>query len=161
MIPPNISDNRDKNRYCKMHGYKIFPQYDYTIYIDGYCGLGMARHPFRDCVFEEGIAVVAAGKSDETEIKKLLHKYANEGMPRNFGLFECGILVCDTSNRMGIDILESWYEEYMSHHLRDQLSLPYVLWKKGLPLRTIGIVDGGRNSRQSEIARLELTHKNH
>ena len=35
VVPKEYITAKDKNRYCKMHGYKIFSDYDYSIYIDG------------------------------------------------------------------------------------------------------------------------------
>lgn len=173
-VVPQGLDDKEKNRYCKMHGHMIFPQYDYSIYIDGsicilgdissytneigYCGLAMLRHPHRNCIYEEGIQMVSLRRSDRDRTIELLNEYIREGMPRNYGLFECGVIVSETMNKMGNNILEHWYKEYMRHQLRDQFSLPYVLWKNGYPAGTIGFVDGGRDCRKSNIAQLVVMH---
>lgn len=174
IVPENISNPKDQNRYCKMHGFEIFPEYEYSIYLDGSIeiigdiyeyiysvgnsGLAMLRHPQRQCIYEEGIVVSALNKANEAETKRLLSGYAKEGMPRNYGLFECGIVVSSHNNSIGKRILEQWYKEYMKSKLRDQLVLPYVLWNEGLPSSVIGYVDNGRDVRTSEIAVKRINH---
>lgn len=33
--------------------------------------------------------------------------------------------------------MESWWQEVQTHSLRDQVSLPYVLWKQALPVTAL------------------------
>lgn len=176
VVQRSIDNPKEQNRYCKMHGYEIFSGYDISIYLDGsieivgdiseyatqigFSGLAMLRHPLRKCIYEEGIIAASSQKADKEKTVELMRQYANAGMPREYGLFECGIVVCDHSNSMGRTILDNWYEEYARTCLRDQYALPYVLWKMDLPCSVIGLVDGGRDVRRSEVAiKHECHHK--
>ena len=174
VVPEEIKNPKDQNRYCKMHGYKIFNNYRASIYVDGsieiigdnstymnnigYSGLAMLKHPWRDCIYEEGIIVASAERTNKEGTIEQMRCYANEGMPRHYGLFECGVIVCDHETKMAQEILEKWYEEYMKMRLRDQYALPYILWKMKLPYSVIGVVDDGKDVRKSEIAIKRIDH---
>jgi len=89
--------------------------------------IGVMRHPVRNCLYTEGDAVIRLGKAYSGAVKKLTEKYKNEGYPEQNGLYETSVLVrprCDELNRL-------WWEE-IKVCIRDQISLPYVLWKLGL-----------------------------
>ncbi|WP_044913066.1 glycosyltransferase domain-containing protein [Butyrivibrio sp. WCE2006] len=167
--------NKEKNRYCKTHGNVIFKEYDYSIYIDGSIeiigdissyinccngttGLAILKHPWRDCIYEEGIRISLRNIVDNRALNNLFKEYYKEGMPLHYGLFECSIIVSHHKNELGNKILELWYQEYMRHKLRDQFSLPYVLWKNGISSDSIGWVDDGRDVRESSIAKKVVTH---
>jgi hypothetical protein len=90
-------------------------------------GIGLMKHPVRNCLYTEGDAVIRFGKAYSGNVKKLTEKYKNEGYPEGNGLYETSVLV-----RPRTDELNSrWWEE-IRLCIRDQISLPYVLWKMGL-----------------------------
>ncbi len=175
VVPKELNTPKDKNRYCKMHGYSIFPQYDYSIYVDGnlqiikdvsecikdigYCGLAMLKHGHYVSIYEEAIKMIANGKSDPTMTKELIVKYANEGMPRDFGMFLGGLIVSEHKNQLGNTLLEQWFSEYMKHRLRDLYSLTYVLWKMKLPLNTIGTIYGGIDGLKDDYVKKICIHR--
>lgn len=151
----NNMTNAEKNRYCKMHGNEIFDTYDYNIYIDGNLQLygkisslikyvdntteiAMFNHPQRSCIYDEGSACLIFKKGVTSDIKKQLQRYRNEGMPCNYGMCECSVVV----RKRGIlssQIMQAWWEEFKKGECkRDQLSFPYVLWKKGISINRIG-----------------------
>lgn len=151
---------KDKNRYCKMHGKDIFPEYRYSIYCDGnikvrhslahyvrFLGTtGLAIHKSRscDCVYEEGMILTWNGRVKKKNIIKMMEKYYKEGMPRRFGSYECGLIVRDHYNYFGNELMENWYNYYMqSECKRDQLVLPYLIWKYGMKIGDIGYIYDG------------------
>jgi len=90
-------------------------------------GIGLMKHPVRNCLYSEGEAVIRLGKAYSGVVKKLTTKYKNEGYPEQNGLYETSVLIRprnDEFNRL-------WWEE-IKVCVRDQISLPYVLWKLGL-----------------------------
>lgn len=156
VIPYKNLDNRRKGRYCKTHPHVIFPQYDYSIYIDGHIKnnediqryylelnhkfMATWLHNERDCIYEEGAACVLYQKDDVDVIRKQLKQYFEEGMPRHFGLFATAVILREHNNRICIKIMEEWWKEILTKSVRDQLSLTYVLWKNGLSTQDIGVM---------------------
>ena len=137
------------NRYLKMHPHLLFDdKYDYAIYIDGNIeinsivsdlinkvnktGIAFHCHNSRKCIFEEGNMCIDSGKGDKNKINELLDKYRNEGMPENYGLLECNVIVTDLKNEFSKKVLSEWWDEfYESKCYRDQLILPFIIWKNG------------------------------
>ena len=170
VIPAGLEGNTIKNRYCKMHGKEIFPEYDYSIYVDGNAyikrdvsnyvnriselGLSFHVHENRQCIYSEGIAVVLARKGDKYKIQQQLCGYAEEGMPRNFGLIAGGLIVRDHNNHIANKIMHEWYEEFMKGEKRDQLSFSYVVWKNELNMNKITTLNDGKS--RFENADLEI-----
>ncbi len=160
-VPDSSMSAKDKNRYCKMHPHDIFPEYDYTIYLDGSIkvkrpiahytqqiggsGLAIHKHKIQNCVYIDGIFAEWLGVVDKNEIIEELKRYINDGLPKKYGLFECGMIVTDLKNRMGQQLCRQWFEEYQKGAKRDQFSLIYVLWKMGLTANAIGILSPGNN----------------
>jgi hypothetical protein len=158
-IPNNIKKMNNPlliNRYFKMHPYEFFEKYDYSVYIDGNIsivsdirpmvrqvanttGLAMHRHSRRGCVYDEMKACIKSKKGVPKLILKQMEKYKQLAFPKNFGLYEGSLIIADLKCTVGKNILASWWEEFLSSgSLRDQLSLPYVIWSSGYPFDSIG-----------------------
>lgn len=151
-----IYSSRDKNRYMKMHPMEFFEGYDYAIYIDGNVkiisdmsglinalnnkiGLGMHLHVERDCIYKEGLICQLFRKGNYKKINAQLENYKREGFPEEYGMCECTIIISDINNEYAKSILENWWKEYLySLSGRDQLALPYVLWKNNIKIQDIG-----------------------
>lgn len=159
-IPNKIQElNNDIliNRYIKMHPKELFGnEYDYAIYIDGNIrtisdissfvhqikentGLAIHRHYVRDCIYREAEACELYKKGDINNLQKQIKGYENEGMPKKYGLLECNVIVSDLKNENAIQILDRWWKEFIhSNSMRDQICLPYVLWKMNYKINDIG-----------------------
>lgn len=165
-IPTKILQYKNKtiiNRYIKLHPLDFFKDYDYSIYIDGNVktltdisgfvncinkktGIAMFRHHSRKCIYIEEKACLLQNKGNKDKIIKQIEKYKSEKFPTNYGLLEGTIIVSDLKNIKAKNLLEKWWEEfYNSESLRDQLSLPYVLWKNNYKIDDIGFL--GNNIR--------------
>jgi hypothetical protein len=152
----NLSNPILINRYLKMHPYELFPDYDFAVYLDGNIqiisdirpmlrqvspatGLAIHTHSRRNCVYDESKICIRIKKGNRKKINTQMNKYRKEGFPCHWGLFECTMIICDLKNEIGERILSSWWEEFLSaESLRDQLSLPYILWKNGYKKEDIG-----------------------
>ncbi|MBU1260688.1 MAG: hypothetical protein KJ757_02245 [Planctomycetes bacterium] len=55
----------------------------------------------------------------------------------NNGLYEAGVILRRNTDRVS-KIMEYWWLEYSQGAKRDQLSLPYVLWKLGVSISSMG-----------------------
>lgn len=165
-IPENImklEDNAKINRYIKMHPKQLFKDYDYAIYIDGNIkivselsqlikkinrntGLAIHRHCANTCVFDEVKTCRAYGKGNYKKLRKQVDRYKKEGFPKNYGMLECNILVSDLKNNMSEKIFDEWWNEYInSESMRDQIALPYVLWRNKILVNDIGMLGNNVN----------------
>ena len=152
-----LNNNLLINRYIKMHPFELFEkEYDYSIYIDGNIrsvsdlsqlinfiniktGLALHRHHTRDCIYMEEKACELYKKGNKEKLRKQVEKYKKDGFPENYGMLECNIIVTDLKNNNALRIFDDWWSEFLnSNSGRDQLSLPYVLWKKGIKVEDIG-----------------------
>ena len=166
-IPEEISkidDNAKINRYIKMHPKEMFPDYDYAIYIDGNIklvsiiskfiekvndktGLAIHRHCERKCIFDEIKACRAYGKGNYSKLKEQVIRYKNEGFPKEYGMLECNVLVSDLKNENSKNIFDNWWNEYLSSEsMRDQIALPYVLWKMKKKVEEVGNLGNNVNT---------------
>lgn len=162
--------NAEKNRYFKMHPHELFPNYRYSIYIDGNiqviadlteyiygldaCGLAAHMHSARDCVYEEGDAVVFAKKETRENMDSHLAYLRERQFPEHYGMLECNVLVREHHARCA-KLMEEWWQEFMNHCRRDQISLPYVLRCNGIQIEQVGIL--GDNIFENPSFRL-VTH---
>lgn len=156
-IPEHVKalGNRSSiNRYLKFHP-KEFCDGDYSIYIDGNVrfitsgndflknltektGLAMFDHPFRTCLYREAETCLYLGKGNAEKIKEQMQTYQEQGMPKDYGLKEATVIAADLKREEGLLLLHRWWEEYeRSGSGRDQLALPYVMWKSGLAMSAI------------------------
>ena len=155
-IIQKYKNNIDINRYLKMHPHLLFgDRYDYSIYIDGNIeiesilsdlidrvqekGIAFHNHNSRECIFDEGKMCINSGKGNKEKISETLNKYREEGMPENYGLLECNVIVTNLKNNYSKKILSEWWDEfYKSQCYRDQLILPYIIWRNGDTIQDYG-----------------------
>ena len=147
-FPPDINTNVLKNRYLKMHPHEIFPDYEYSIYLDavivieldifrllsrlGSKKIGMFKHYAGvSCLYDEAERLKRIGKVDVEETNRMMKRYHNEGFPSNFGFFECTIIVQKINDKDNVMLMNCWWKEFTENVKRDQLSFMYSLWKCG------------------------------
>lgn len=153
----NKNDNILTNRYMKMHPNEIFEKcdYDFAIYVDGNLkvigdprplvydtgrvGIAMHRHALREDIWKEMLACIAQRKGNPRKIMQQVVGYKKRGLPKKFGMLECNMIVVDLKNKLAKEILDEWWDEFLkSKSMRDQISLPYVIWKKGYSIEDFG-----------------------
>lgn len=88
-------------------------------------GFAAWRHPERDCIYEEAVVSVRLSKYTRRVIHQVEH-YRAEGHPQHGGLFACGTLAWDTSQRRVNQLGDAWLAECEAWTYQDQLSLPVV-----------------------------------
>lgn len=146
-LPEELIDNTRKNRYIKINAHKIFPQYKYSIYLDGNLiiksdmiecirdlpktKIAVAGESYWDNVYIEGIRCIESKRDKEELILKQVEKYWLEGMPEHFGTFLCNVLVREHNHPSCVKLMEEWWRQLEQYSRRDQISFPYVLWKNG------------------------------
>lgn len=159
-IPQDIKrlkDNTLINRYLKMHPFDVFPEYDYAIYIDGnvsvisdlsplICiadkgktGFAMHKHVLRDCIYEEAEACILYGKGNKKKLKEQVDKYKQDKFPQNYGMLEATVIIFNLKNNECQTLMSKWWEEFLkSDSKRDQIALPYILWKNKYKISDVG-----------------------
>lgn len=149
---------KDRNRYVKMHPHLFLPDHDLSVYVDGSIkiigdlgslltsiegrkeSIFLYDHPQRNCIYEESEACAFFGHDWRWRIRRQMKGYIGLGYPRNNGLFEAGVMIRRNLPEMRA-LMASWWAEYATGVKRDQLSLPYVAWRDGVPLGSLGRSD--------------------
>lgn len=166
-------NNVEKSRYAKLCPHKVFPQYEYSIYLDanfrvvadigkyikcvGKLPFASNWHPERNSIYDEAEACIIAGRGDPMIIRKQMQAYRDEGMPDNFGLVHCNMLIRRHNDERLKKVMDDWWSEFLKWSKRDQLSFPYVLWKNGYTMKNIGFI--GVNVEENPSVEL-LVHNN-
>lgn len=152
--PPRLKSGHDINRYHKFFSHLLFPQARFSVYLDGnvaYNGhvmdlvscvreagaaLGVFTHPEGRTLREEVRACEALGKFDSFDrgrLERQLQHYLSEGMDLDEPIGANYLIVRDHSHP-GLPLAMSlWWSQIFEFTKRDQLALPYVLWKSELP----------------------------
>lgn len=146
-------NNIEKNRYFKMHPMTVFDKYRYSLYVDGNVqiitdvteyvyhigktGISVHMHRCRDCVYEEAEAVVQAKKATRAIIDKHIQHLRECGFPQHYGLLECNVIMREHT-LLCKKIMDEWWFEFLTNSRRDQLSLPYVLYKNNVAVDDVG-----------------------
>jgi hypothetical protein len=136
---------RTARRY-KILSHRMFPDHRFAIYhdacmratdrvlesideLDG-APFGAFRHPLRSCVYDEAEAVVRDRRERAVNVAPQVARYRAAGMPAGLGLFENAFLVREhTPDTEALN--ELWWAELSAGCVRDQVSLPYALWRLG------------------------------
>ena len=153
-LPPEVRERISgmnailKNRFLKMRSDLLFPDYQYSVYLDGNVqmvtdptefinwmpdsGVSFFRHAARDCVYEEARAVLIRRKAAKKDIRKLVRFLKEEKMPPHYGLLECPVIVRRHHQPECLEIMEAWWKLFRQFPYRDQLLLPCVLYQRGI-----------------------------
>lgn len=127
------------SRYHKHHPFVLFPDAEYTIWLDAthypytsILGLltdndiTLMKHFSRTTVKEE---VKACVNMDSPEVmQRQYHDYLKEGFLDDMGLYSTTCLVRKNTERTK-SFQRMWWENICKYSRRDQLSFPYCLWK--------------------------------
>lgn len=167
------------NRFCKLNPFVLFPDYDYSIYIDGnieivsdvrnLCavarnskiGIAMHLHDDRDCVYNESSICKLYKRGNLSAIEKQMKGYRQEGFPEHFGMVEATIIIVDLKNPIAKKIMGDWWNELLnSDSGRDQLSFPYILWKNGFQISDVGCLGNNRRKNPKFRTKLHLSKYN-
>ena len=173
----NISElnNIEKNRYFKMLGYKYFTDYKYSVYIDSnllICGelsnylqylnkktgIAMFNHFSRLSIYDEIDVCIMQNRGNKNRLLDQKQGYKIEGMPDDFGMCECNVILRENRNDICSKLMQDWFNEFiLSGSNRDQVSLPYILWKNNYSICDIGCL--GENINE-DPAFYRFKHKN-
>ena len=165
-LPPNMM-----NRRYKILPHLFFPEYERSLYVDAnikllnnpfnlvnkYLGKSLfsaPKHPWRNCIYQEARECIYLKKERYESIAPQIKKYRESGMPENFGLTENNVLIRFHNDLKVIALMISWWDEINVGAKRDQLSLPYVLFKHEFDISLIE-----ESSRSKNAYLIALQHK--
>ncbi len=134
------------SRRHKLLPHLLFPEYAFSIYVDGnlqikaslreylarYAGerpMLCQRHPERDCIYAEADIVLAYHLDEPAVVNAQLRRYRLEGFPSHAGLICANVLFRRHHDPDVVRVMESWWAEIRSGSRRDQLSFAYAVWK--------------------------------
>lgn len=138
----------------------MFPEYEYVIWVDGNHQLKkdpqtiideygsdvdffLFKHPDRTCLYQELMAVAGWQLDYRQLLETQFGFYKSVNMPENYGLFEMSTFMVKTSESVK-ELQLMWWEQINKFSSRDQISLPYCLWKMGSKIKT-GLLKGFAN----------------
>lgn len=140
-------DNYHRAKYIKMFPYEFFKDYDFSIWVDGNVNLiadtypvaimskgsPMATYsnPIHDCICTEARYMIFQGRLPSDGAKIQLSDYQQAGFPEHFGMREFSIIYRDHRSKECYEMMKEWWEHVNKYTMRDQLSLPFILWKNG------------------------------
>lgn len=163
--PPFGNDNTRNNRYYKLLPYLHFPQYEFSIYIDG--NFILKRNPQllinkfitedysmacfdhaktirdpRNCIYSEYQAIKnLSEKGFSKDIQEVMDKQINffraELYPENEGLISGGVLVRKHHDNLMKKVSDDWWYFVKNYSKRDQLSFNFVAWKNNFKYNII------------------------
>ncbi len=145
-----IKDGSLSSRYLSKH-IKLFPELylekcDYSIWVDGkfqivgnlieYLEQYLRNstmlffpHFARKDIYEEAKTCIEMGVGKKDDIIRQIEYYKSDGFPANSGLYEGGCIVRKYGDSEVEYLMKQWWDEIMKFSYRDQISLPYILWK--------------------------------
>ena len=145
-----------KNRYLKMHPDLLFPEYNYSVYMDGNLllytdpteyinrlskyGISVYTHYKRYCVYEELQVVSSKCRLTVTQADEVKRFLLAAGMPEKYGLLECPVIARRHHQPECKKLMSEWWELFSSFPYRDQVLLPYVLYKNGIRTEELGLL---------------------
>ena len=148
--PPSVTNPVLINRYHKFFPYKVLPSVDYSLYVDGSIhivgdvtawvkkhasgeiGMVCLQHPVRKTIGDEIKRCEQAGLFGQEDIRlaqQQLAYYCEEGMPAMQQLSENTVLLRAHDHPDLETAMQLWWQQLNIYTKRDQLSLPYVIWK--------------------------------
>lgn len=151
------------NRRYKILTHEYLGDYESSLYVDAnirilldpnplfkkYLQHGMIaipKHQDRNCAYEEAQSCIKRGLVDRQITNRQMEKYAREGFPEQFKMTENGIIFRKHNEKSVSELMKAWWAEYCAGGKRDQLSLPYLIWKQKIDVQEV--VEGPRiNSR--------------
>lgn len=115
--------------------------------------IALARHPDRDCIYDEANFCVFMPKYRDLPIMGQVEEYKKQGYPAHKGLWECGLLIRRHNDKIK-RFNKMWWEHNKKYTYQDQLSFPVCARECDLDIRTINI-----NLHNNEVVCFNTPHK--
>ncbi len=147
-IKPNQPSSVMQQRFMKIViPDEIYDNYEYSAYVDCKRPAGIdfedcvnqlkdesdfltRKHPKRDCVYDEARFCIGKKgiKGKISDLEKQIEHYKEEKYPEHNGLYYTNWIFRRHTTRIQW-FSDLWWNQLVEFSHRDQISLPYVLWK--------------------------------
>jgi hypothetical protein len=139
------------SRLPKICPHLFFPEHEWVFYVDNRASLTkdpneivkeieathpgapagryLFRHLVRNCAFQETRAVQEKGMIEQSVANRIIKSFRHAGMPRKHGLYMNTIMIQKMGNPVADAFNLAWWQMYLDLCPRDQVTLPYMLWK--------------------------------
>lgn len=157
--PPEVKGKRDCTLWNRENKIMLVPKTGlWSVYLDGSltpkaplrapvekwlekADMALFKHPWRSCAYAEIDECVKRGKITADEGEKMRSHLMLAGFPRDFGLWACGMVARRVhANALQIFAAPLWWE-LVQGVPRDQIWLPFVLWRLQHSLKRIHTID--------------------
>lgn len=158
VVKAPLDDPTRSARMYKILPHTLFPDYEFSIWIDGnylvtsdvtplindvlknhnmaYFNHAASYPDARDCIYNELSSILSLGQAsgkykDDPEImRKQIQRYRKAGYPLHNGLIFSSILIRRHNAEDVIRTMNHWWKELSNGSKRDQLSFNYAAWKE-------------------------------
>ena len=157
--------NRRNAKIYKIMPHLFFPQHEIHIWHDVSHALvkdpfeiaetylkqndiALFKHTQRTCIYDEAKILNELGYDHKENIDRQIQYYKDCGMPENLGLFELPVSIRKNTPKIQAMNL-AWWEQICRFSSRDQVSLPFCMWKFGIIPEILPGFANGYNSSGS------------
>lgn len=143
------------SRKPKIQPHLFFAEYDWVMYVDNRAqlkcdpngivsdideqhkgnapaGRYLFEHPNRDCAWRELRVCFEKKMVSKEQLEHLRALFREQGFPRRQGLFVNTMMVqkmgCEHTDKLN----NAWWDLFLTHCPRDQVTLGYVVWRLGI-----------------------------
>jgi len=147
LVSRELLDPTRAAKRIKALPHRFLPEFDWSLYVDNTVRLKRPaselferfleparsphvcfRHPWRDCVYDEGDEVIRSGFDDPARVRSQMSFYRRLGYPAHAGLATSTFMLRRHHDRELTPVMERWHQQVLCFSFRDQLSLNPVAW---------------------------------
>jgi hypothetical protein len=137
-------------RWAKTSPHVLLPDHEWTIWVDGRLsirsehfaarmldaaaatGFAAMAHRQRDCIYDEAREVYRKRFERDPNMTAQIRRYREAGYPAHRGLLSTMCVARRSLDPRIVEVDARWQDEIERGSARDQLSLPFVLWRLGV-----------------------------
>ncbi len=108
---------------------------------------GFFRHTSRNCIYKEANELLRLNYDHCDNITRQVEFYKSQKYPENNGLFELSTFITKNCKEVNETCL-TWWEQICRYASRDQISLPFSLWKHNVSDK-VSVLPGFANGYNS------------
>lgn len=166
-------DGTRNNRWHKFHPDILFPYCEESIYIDANVDILtdwvfsevlrrdsdilLPLHPRRKCVFQEYKKIMSQFMDDPNRVLSERRLIKESGMPKDFGMTENNVIYRKHNSNLVKEMMAECWEMLVKYSKRDQLCVPWVLWRHGVRIADVGFPCARKDHRNFTV----FEHKGH
>lgn len=131
-IPDEIFDNYEFSLYSDCKRPFTFDFNQMLSCLDSDSDFLVRKHRTeRDCAYVEGLYCIDIKKDTKENIMKQLDFYESEKFPHHAGLYDASWVLRRHTKALK-QHMKHWWKQIEEYSHRDQVSLPYIIWKYGM-----------------------------